>query len=278
MAKDIPVEVFRDTCPPWLRDIAMLVDEWVVDPWTMDRFRRMRSRWAAEHRAPGQLPPVDRQGWISEYNPVGFEFAHRMTMPAKYAALAEIHDVICYAADSIAPREDSNGDVSKMASAITFCALRDRVTQLEDRHRPIIERILSDVKEGIDNAAQGEQVSDSGRPPISSRIGSFDDCSHSPDFTSVKWFGEQFQFAKGQQAGSVGVLWEAWEEGEHTLSQETIGKRVGSAATRFELRKVFRGKKGAGMHPAWGTMITPASKGVYGLSPPESAKNLPIRE
>jgi len=98
--------------------------------------------------------------------------------------------------------------------------------------------------------------------------------THSPDFTSVDWFGTRYTFAKGNQAESVRVLWDAWASGGHSLSQETIGDRIGSTASRFELAKVFRRKAAGGgyePHPAWGTMIRPDSKGSYRLTPPESA-------
>jgi len=78
--------------------------------------------------------------------------------------------------------------------------------------------------------------------------------THSPDFTSVDWGGERYTFSKGQQAAAVRVLWEA---GGHSLTQETIGERVGSDATRFRLAKLFHG------HRAWGTMIVPDGKGCY---------------
>ena len=97
------------------------------------------------------------------------------------------------------------------------------------------------------------------------------ECSHSPDFTSVVWFGTRYSFGKGNQAEAVRVLWEAWENGGHSLSQELIGERTGSAAARFELRKVFRSRKPDGSyepHPAWGTMIVPDGKGCYRLAPP----------
>jgi hypothetical protein len=98
--------------------------------------------------------------------------------------------------------------------------------------------------------------------------------THSPDFTSVSWFGTRYTFAKGNQAESVRALWEAWMRGGHSLSQETIGESIGSTASRFELAKVFRRKSaGSGYepHPAWGTMIRPDSKGSYRLTAPESA-------
>ncbi len=98
--------------------------------------------------------------------------------------------------------------------------------------------------------------------------------SHSPDFTSVVWYGTRYTFAKGNQAQAVRVLWEAWESGGHSLTQETIGEKIESLAGRFELAKTFRKHKHGGgyqIHPAWRTMIRQDSKGSYRLVPPESA-------
>lgn len=98
--------------------------------------------------------------------------------------------------------------------------------------------------------------------------------THSPDFTSVDWYGARYTFAKGNQARSVQALWEAWEAGGHSLTQETIGDRIRSAADRFELRTTFRRRKEEGgyePHPAWGTMIQKDGKGCYRLVSPESA-------
>ncbi len=99
--------------------------------------------------------------------------------------------------------------------------------------------------------------------------------SHSSDFTTVNWFGERFVFAKGNQAQAVRVLWEAWEQGGHALSQETIGERIKSSAARFELRKAFRRRANGktDQHPAWGTMIQPNGKGCYKLAGAKSANN-----
>ena len=95
----------------------------------------------------------------------------------------------------------------------------------------------------------------------------------SDDFTSVDWYGRRYEFAKGNQAQAVRVLWKAWEDGGHSLTQETIRDRIGSAADQFQLSKTFRTRKPDGgyeQHPAWGTMIQEASKGCYKLVPPES--------
>jgi hypothetical protein len=70
----------------------------------------------------------------------------------------------------------------------------------------------------------------------------------------------------------VKALWEAWEAGTPSLTQETIGDRAESSNERFRLEHVFKptikrtGKRKA--HPAWGTMIKSVGKGVFALSPP----------
>jgi hypothetical protein len=94
----------------------------------------------------------------------------------------------------------------------------------------------------------------------------------SEDFTSVIWFGTPFTFSKGMQAESVRLLWEAWAKKTPTLSEKTIGDKIGSSADGFQLAKVFRTKKqtrGHTVHPAWGTMIQRAGKGIYQLLPPD---------
>jgi hypothetical protein len=98
--------------------------------------------------------------------------------------------------------------------------------------------------------------------------------THSYEFTSVDWYGTRYKFSKGNQAQTVRVLWEIWEHGEHSLSQETIGERIDSSADRFEMRKTFRQRKSDGRgyvpHPAWGTMIQDDGKGCYRLARPKS--------
>lgn len=97
--------------------------------------------------------------------------------------------------------------------------------------------------------------------------------THSPDFTSVNWFGTNYIFAKGQKARIVELLWEAWEKGGHNLTQEHIGDKIESNALRFEMAKVFRLRKenGSGYipHPAWNTLIQSDGKGCYKLVEPE---------
>jgi hypothetical protein len=102
-----------------------------------------------------------------------------------------------------------------------------------------------------------------------------DAATHSEDFTSVIWFGTPFTFSKGMQAESVRHLWEAWAKKTPTLSEKTIGDLIGSSADGFQLAKVFRTKKqtrGHTVHPAWGTMIQRAGKGIYQLVPPDKTR------
>ncbi len=91
--------------------------------------------------------------------------------------------------------------------------------------------------------------------------------SHSDDFASVRWSGQTFVFT-ALQAAVVAVLWRAWEAGTPVLRTETIGDRAGSAADRFRLDLLFRG------HPALGTLIVRAGKGLWSIGPaPTSAEN-----
>lgn len=106
--------------------------------------------------------------------------------------------------------------------------------------------------------------------------------SHSPDFTSVNWFGVRYSFDDGLQARCISQLMQAWEAGEHSLSEKTIGEKTESAQENFRLDKVFRagtksgsktGRKASrkskqAMHPAWRTMIHKVSPGVYILKKP----------
>jgi hypothetical protein len=100
-------------------------------------------------------------------------------------------------------------------------------------------------------------------------------CSHSLDFTSVVWFRVPYEFAKGLQADAVRVLWKAWEQGGHSLSEQTIGEMAGSGNDRFRLYHVFapmnKKTRKREAHTAWGIMIRSAGKGKFHLVPPDDA-------
>lgn len=92
--------------------------------------------------------------------------------------------------------------------------------------------------------------------------------AHSADFSWVVWGGTRYVLTKGLQAEVVRALWRSWEESGRRdgcgLSEQTLREACGSSNDRFRMVHVFRG------HPALGTMIRSAGKGVFALYAPES--------
>ena len=74
------------------------------------------------------------------------------------------------------------------------------------------------------------------------------DAAHSPDFRSVRWFGQTYTFSPNQ-AACVKLLWENWESKTPEVGLHCILETAGVVATPPD--HVFRG------HAAWGTMIVP---------------------
>jgi hypothetical protein len=88
--------------------------------------------------------------------------------------------------------------------------------------------------------------------------------THSPDFRSVHWFGQDYHFTPGQ-AACVAVLWAAWEKKTPAVGQRHILAEAELDSTR--LSDLFKG------HPAWKTMIVPGkSKGTYQLQEPDPSR------
>jgi hypothetical protein len=86
---------------------------------------------------------------------------------------------------------------------------------------------------------------------------------HSPDFRSVRWYGNDYSFS-GNQAVIVESLWDAWTKGTPDISDAKLLAKAGADTKR--IADVFR-RKGAA-HPAWGTMIvTGDTKGTRRLVP-----------
>lgn len=84
--------------------------------------------------------------------------------------------------------------------------------------------------------------------------------SHSPDFRSVHWHGEDFTFTE-KQAAVVRALWEAWEDGSPEIGCNTLLQLAGSESER--LRDVFQN------NPNWTSLIVPgARRGTYRLREP----------
>jgi hypothetical protein len=95
--------------------------------------------------------------------------------------------------------------------------------------------------------------------------------AHADDFTWIIFAEIKHNFAKGNQSESIKALWGSWEKAGRRdgcgLSEKTIGELCGSGADDFRLAHTFRD------HPAWGSIIRPAAKGVFALFRPESPEN-----
>ncbi len=88
--------------------------------------------------------------------------------------------------------------------------------------------------------------------------------SHSDDFRSVTYHGQEYTFTRNQ-AAAIRLLWQQ-EGGE--LGQDYILAEIESLASR--LRDVFKQKNG--VHPAWGTLIVSGQKkGTFRLNSHEKA-------
>jgi predicted ATPase len=84
---------------------------------------------------------------------------------------------------------------------------------------------------------------------------------HSPDFTSVRWHGENYIFNLGQESHVIRVLWAEWERGNLGMHESTIGEQIGSDNRRFRLVHVFR------HNPSWKSIIESLGRGRYRLAP-----------
>ena len=100
-------------------------------------------------------------------------------------------------------------------------------------------------------------------PIGAARIKKHPDCdsvSHSPDFRSVRWFGQSYSFTPNQ-AACVKMLWEAWERGTPEVGGQTLLDAADASTERIDV--VFRGCS------AWNTMIVSGNtKGAYQLAKP----------
>lgn len=88
---------------------------------------------------------------------------------------------------------------------------------------------------------------------------------HSPDYRSVRWFGQKHEFS-AKQGACLHVLWEAWENDTPQVSDGTILEKA-SVGDKQRLRDVFKG------HAAWKTMIIPGTHpDTHQLSEPSNKK------
>jgi len=101
-------------------------------------------------------------------------------------------------------------------------------------------------------------------------------CAHSPDYTSVIWFGVEYRFTRPQQAKVIQILWEARENGTPTVSLSAIREGIDSSNDHFRLEDVFRvAKRKRTYHPAFSMMIRRVGKGLYALKEPDREASAP---
>jgi hypothetical protein len=96
-------------------------------------------------------------------------------------------------------------------------------------------------------------------------------CTHSPDFSSVLWYGQTHVFT-ASQATAVSLLWAEWEKDPKArlgLREKTIGEKIGSENQRYRLLYTFRQK--TRLHSAWGTMVHAQGNGFFFLAPPSQS-------
>lgn len=110
------------------------------------------------------------------------------------------------------------------------------------------------------------------------------DAVHSPDFRSVRWFGELYSFTFNESV-VVQVLWTAWEQGTPDVSHCTLREAIEELeksslpqsreriGDRAKLKNVFRSKGGK---KAWGTLVVAGeTRGTYRLAEPKKLTVIP---
>jgi len=158
--------------------------------------------------------------------------------------------------------------------------LREGLPASKERHgtmEPLLDKLFDNLREVLalnHPGFQGEEIIVLGRGvrrrvrwsipdcmPKPQRASS-PECTHSPDFRTVKFRGKQYIFTQ-TQAAVVAKLFEAWEDGLPGVSQVELLQAAGSESKR--LRDVFRDSEGE-MHPAVDVMIVSAGKGIYTIA------------
>jgi len=87
----------------------------------------------------------------------------------------------------------------------------------------------------------------------------------SEDFTSMDWGDETFFFSKGDQAGTLQVLYEEAVKGNRTITEEGISERLDTNKKSYRVRKTLKG------HRALDRAICSTAKGVWGLFGPDES-------
>ena len=133
-------------------------------------------------------------------------------------------------------------------------------------NRDALPFITGKGKLKLEKMAQTAPQPDS--PPSSETSPEPQEFDQSPDYASVNWLGQEYQFNKNQ-ATCVRLLHEAWLKGTPHLSGHTLLSKIESAS---RMSGLFR------KHPAWKELILPLTnpKATYRLNlPPKNAPKTP---
>jgi hypothetical protein len=202
--------------------------------------------------ASGPWEPVP----IGKFGPRRLRVGRDGADPALMAALTSATTVVAFEAD------DWNERQAKTPGANHPRWHAGDVLTAEDLAK--LESVRKLLRLG-DGGAMTTNAGPAAEPPR--RLTPFE---HAMDFTWVRWNGTLHRFAPGQQAAAVGLLWDSWEQSNRTdgcgLGESAIAEAIDSGASDFRLAHVFRG------HPAWGSMIRSAGRGVFALfsQPPKN--------
>lgn len=164
------------------------------------------------------------------------------------------------------PRPTQDGRISQRCPTAGF----GRLESLTERaNGPELPRVnVANWSEGVE-VLSGRVLADVGtmlanhfKASGAAAVNASPDARHSADFSHVYWFGQEYKFAIGLQAGAVRALWAEWEKTGLGLHQETIRVEIDAERDNFRMAHVFRN------HPALGRMIDKDGEGRYRLKSP----------
>lgn len=84
--------------------------------------------------------------------------------------------------------------------------------------------------------------------------------SHGPQFRSVRWDGQLYEFTP-TQAAIISLLWQLAEQGTPVASGDWLIERAGSDVSNGRVDVIFQG------HPFWQVgLVRGRTRGTYGLN------------
>lgn len=280
----------------WLNTIVDCVHEDCRDERKLKRYQKMIHDWAESLVSSDRPSTISRRDELKRDNPdwsderikkeIEFEsqligkdvstFNSVLTDPLVitthvatplnkiYATLAAIHDESKHCGFPINPwHGQSRGylDLHQHKLLLVYLSLRSCISRITNDDKEGMNRMLHDVAVDLKlHCEEEEAVRVSKEEQLQAH--------HSDDYTSVNWFGITYHFNK-TQAECIKFLWIEWEKGGLGLSEKTIAEKIESADNRYRLANTFR-KKNKSQHPAWGTMIQSAGKGIFRLVGPNN--------